>query len=401
MGKHLSIQCKLIVGAPGDSCEKEADAVADNIMRMPEHNFLQRKCSCGEEKLQHQEEDEKEIIQAKFQSPGSFIQRKCTECAKKDEEEAIQRQPLSSFLQRKESSKGTIASEGTGNRINNSRGNGNNIDRTTRSFMENGFGADFGEVKIHTGNEAIQMNRELDAKAFTVGSDIYFNDGQYQPGSDSGKHLLAHELTHTIQQRNHHHVQRAPQKVSLNYSTACPDPAKIAESIPGALSMTDTACNWFISLNQNDQTRVAYLLRQIFLDDSDQVSSQVLTRLLSIRRYLEMAKDGQLFFSCTKGADPDCNGWNAYVRPGERNTIHICLPFYKLTLEERRWTLIHECSHVAGVSLKNEPYYSDFGTVDCTGSVSGTTSDALKTADNYAKIVWCLTRASNVVLRNP
>src|SRR4030095_10063138 len=57
-----------------------------------------------------------------------------------------------------------------------------------------------GNVNIHSGSEAIQMNRELNAKAFTVGSDIYFSEGQYNPASDEGKHLLAHELTHTLQQ---------------------------------------------------------------------------------------------------------------------------------------------------------------------------------------------------------
>jgi hypothetical protein len=76
------------------------------------------------------------------------------------------------------------------------------MDATTRSFMESGFSTDFSGVKIHTNNEGIQMNRELSAKAFTVGNDIYFNEGEYQPNSDNGKHLLAHELTHTIQQNN-------------------------------------------------------------------------------------------------------------------------------------------------------------------------------------------------------
>jgi hypothetical protein len=74
------------------------------------------------------------------------------------------------------------------------------MDHETKNFMESHFGIDFSNVKIHTGSEAVQMSRELNAQAFAVGNDIYFNEGKYNPNFDSGKHLLAHELTHTVQQ---------------------------------------------------------------------------------------------------------------------------------------------------------------------------------------------------------
>jgi peptidoglycan hydrolase-like protein with peptidoglycan-binding domain len=74
------------------------------------------------------------------------------------------------------------------------------MDAATRSEMESSFGADFGRVNIHTDAEAVQMSKELGAQAFTHGNDVYFNKGKYNPGSGEGKHLLAHELTHTIQQ---------------------------------------------------------------------------------------------------------------------------------------------------------------------------------------------------------
>lgn len=82
------------------------------------------------------------------------------------------------------------------------------MDDNTQTFMQSRFGADFSDVKIHTGGEAIQMNRELNAKAFTQGNDIYFNEGQYNPDSTDGKYLLAHELTHTLQQSAS--IRRAP-----------------------------------------------------------------------------------------------------------------------------------------------------------------------------------------------
>ncbi len=77
---------------------------------------------------------------------------------------------------------------------------GNPLDDNTRSDMEHHFGRDLSNVRIHTDNSSQVMNRDIGAKAFTRGSNIYFNSGQYQPDTDSGKRLLAHELTHTVQQ---------------------------------------------------------------------------------------------------------------------------------------------------------------------------------------------------------
>jgi hypothetical protein len=69
-----------------------------------------------------------------------------------------------------------------------------------RNFMEPRFGADFGNVRVHTGESAAQQSADLSARAFTVGQHVFFGRSQYQPESTSGKELIAHELTHTIQQ---------------------------------------------------------------------------------------------------------------------------------------------------------------------------------------------------------
>ena len=163
---NIRVQTNLAVGKTNDPSEQEADATADKVMRMPS-------------------------------SQQSVIQRKCAHC---EEQEKAQRKPLAPFIQQKGTAGGTMASEAVSSKISTTKGSGDSMDNSTKSFMESRFGTDFSSVKIHTGNEAIQMNRELGAKAFTVGSDIYFNQGQYQPESNSGKHLLAHELTHTVQQ---------------------------------------------------------------------------------------------------------------------------------------------------------------------------------------------------------
>lgn len=84
--------------------------------------------------------------------------------------------------------------------LNTTKGKGSKLNDSAKNEMESGFGRDFSQVNIHTGSDAIQMNRELGSKAFTNGNDIFFNKGEYNPSTSDGKHLLAHELTHTVQQ---------------------------------------------------------------------------------------------------------------------------------------------------------------------------------------------------------
>jgi hypothetical protein len=80
------------------------------------------------------------------------------------------------------------------------KGSGSPLSDDVRAYMEPRFGADFSGVQVHTDREAARMNRELSAQAFTHGRDIYMGEGKYNPGSQAGKQLLAHELTHVVQQ---------------------------------------------------------------------------------------------------------------------------------------------------------------------------------------------------------
>jgi Domain of unknown function (DUF4157) len=172
------IQKKLSIGSPNDSYEAEADHVADKVMRM------------------------KEPTQQNVTQTGSLIQKKCTHC----QEEELRKKPLAEsitpLIQRRSTESGgeSHAPSHVESQINSSRGGGSVMDHGTQHFMESRFGTDFSGVRIHTGSQAVQMSKELDAQAFTVGNDVYFNEGKYTPNSDSGRHLLAHELTHTVQQ---------------------------------------------------------------------------------------------------------------------------------------------------------------------------------------------------------
>lgn len=180
-----AIHFKLEVGQPDDTFEREADAVADQVMRMPDPS----------------------------------IQRKCAECEEEEEKARMKPQitsvPASSHALNRKSShwlqkQGDYANASIENSINNKRGSGQPIPGETRSFMETRIGVDFENVNIHTDGQSAQLNKSLGAKAFTIGSDIFFNKGQWNPESSEGKHLLAHELTHVVQQGYAHpKIQRA------------------------------------------------------------------------------------------------------------------------------------------------------------------------------------------------
>lgn len=90
--------------------------------------------------------------------------------------------------------------EDVASRIYRARGGGQPLDNGVQTQMDTAFGADFGAVRVHTSTESDALNRNLGAKAFTTGQDIFFREGAYQPHSSAGQELLAHELTHVVQQ---------------------------------------------------------------------------------------------------------------------------------------------------------------------------------------------------------
>ena len=90
--------------------------------------------------------------------------------------------------------------DGAERSIDQARGGGHGMDHGTRTRMETAFGADFSGVRIHTDRRADGLSQSLSARAFTTGRDVFFRQGEYNPGSSSGRELLAHELTHVVQQ---------------------------------------------------------------------------------------------------------------------------------------------------------------------------------------------------------
>jgi len=126
------------------------------------------------------------------------IQRKVSD----EEEEQVNLKPISrsSIPFGRTQNDGSVSAE-ISQQIQTTQSHGYHLNGETKSFMESRFSTDFSAVKIHTGNYAVQSSEALGAKAFTVGNDIYFNHNKFSPTSRAGIHLLAHELTHTLQQK--------------------------------------------------------------------------------------------------------------------------------------------------------------------------------------------------------
>ncbi len=189
------IQKTLAVGAPNDPFEQEADKVGRQVMdNFGQASSIQTKLSnLGVQKSLIQPMPIGTRISRMVQYRQNMAQAKCENC-----EEEMMAQPKSMGIQL--AGEGGMVSSNIEQRINSQRGSGSPMDAQTKGAMESSFGADFNSVKIHTGTPAVQMSQKLNAHAFTVGSDIFFNKGRYQPQTKEGAGLLAHELTHTVQQ---------------------------------------------------------------------------------------------------------------------------------------------------------------------------------------------------------
>ena len=203
-------QPKLTIGQPGDKYEIEADKVASQVMNAPDslpQERLEEENIPGISQIQRDrdtsvEDDEPDIL-AKLD-----VQRTDDIGVEEDNEELIQAQ--SEILDRVDDEILQTKKSDNPNKpdpidfeveLNNTRGGGFPLPETTLNFMESRFGAAFRDVRIHDDSTAASMNQSIQAQAFTQGKDIYFNSGKYSPDSLEGKSLLAHELTHVVQQR--------------------------------------------------------------------------------------------------------------------------------------------------------------------------------------------------------
>ncbi len=188
----FGVQAKLSIGKSNDKYEVEADKMADTVVAKKQPNNADT-----------------------FFNPSPIVQQKKAKEVQKKEETEIQEKPLAQSItpivqktseekeevqMRSNNNAETEATSNIENKLESSKTGGSSLQENTKTEMESGFGADFSKVRIHNDSNAVQMNKELGSQAFANGNNIYFNEGKYNPNSQDGKHLLAHELTHTVQQ---------------------------------------------------------------------------------------------------------------------------------------------------------------------------------------------------------
>jgi hypothetical protein len=163
------IQTKLTIGAPGDRYEQEADTIARKVV-------------------------------SQINSPTAQAKPATKVLQRQPVGRDITVSPFAGMMQAKEAIGGGPASQDLESSINRAKGGGQALDAGLQQSMGQAMGADFSGVKVHTDANSNQLNQSIQAKAFTTGQDIFFKQGQYDPGSKDGQELIAHELTHVVQQ---------------------------------------------------------------------------------------------------------------------------------------------------------------------------------------------------------
>ena len=165
-----AIQAKLTVNQPGDKYEQEADRVAEQIVRVPEPAVQRNRTTVDAGRTTNltsqQNAEVRERVQKELNSADAGL--------------AFSHSEPENFL--------------------HDLGSGQPMDAASRMFFENRFGLHFGQVRVHTGKEAEGSAEALNARAHTCGARVVFGSGAYNPSTNSGKKLIAHELTHIVQQ---------------------------------------------------------------------------------------------------------------------------------------------------------------------------------------------------------
>jgi hypothetical protein len=194
------IQAKFTLGAAGDKYEQEADRMAKEVvnqinapqlLELPHPGSIQQKAILLSDRRGWREDDE--TAQRKIDA-FQQIWRKDWQASSANEETVGQE-----FEQE----------------LSHAKSSGQSLDAKIQAKMEAGFGADFSRVKVHTDEQSDRLSRSIQAKAFTTGTNIFFKQGEYNPNSRGGQELLAHELTHVVQQSGTIQAQEEPDEYSI------------------------------------------------------------------------------------------------------------------------------------------------------------------------------------------
>ncbi|MDK2745521.1 MAG: DUF4157 domain-containing protein [Nitrospira sp. BO4] len=379
----------LNVSQPNDPAEIEADAVADGVMRMPVGNAQPV---------------------ARGEHSDHAIHRKCDACETEEQE------GIAGPVMRKETCASAMPDPPPGDIPPSIEGvvnsGGRPLDFGTRRFFEPRIGYDLSSVRVFTDPAAGQSAQSIQARAYTLGNNIVFGNGEYSPDSGSGKHLLAHELAHVAQQGKGTGTlelqrQSAPGGGSTTAPATAPtfgascsggatDPcqqsrcttpiADINADLSRAIAYVDSAIAALGTTPLTAGTRRS--LDWYFNSQTDETAATVLARLTCTRNELQDTLTNSRF-----GCHPD-DPFMAYVctsqiSPCQSIRTNVCLTnkYFGKSDRVRAEALIHECAHRAGLSTGSDPHLYDVN----WAFMFMDTADSLRNADSYALFATSVT----------
>jgi uncharacterized protein DUF4157 len=357
-----AIQMKLAISRPGDEYEQEADRVADRVMRAPEP---QRASNCGGE---------------------------CPECRSKHPVQEMER------LQAKHigasGSKGGSIPPVVNEAL---RSPSQSLGAETRAFMEPRFGHDFSQVQVHADTKAADSARALDALAYTVGPHVVFGAKQFVPHTTEGRRLLAHELTHVVQQRSQKNsdrkvVMRQPRpRVEAKFAGCTGAQENQIEAAAQDARAAINAAAAVIGNAYGRPDRLTQAHRQLLLDHFHTTSHDDLRAILGNYTSIKRAFEAGLKFRCETTCKKDvsqavCVGGYAVATKlfGGFGPIHVCFDqspggcdFASSAAHDNTALLIHEAAHrYAGIKGDVYRWDSDYATLSSDAAIDN--------ADSYA-----------------
>jgi hypothetical protein len=257
LSKQAARQTKIIVNAAKDEYEQEADRVAAQVLQMPT--------------LQQQE-------------PARHLSHSVQKMPK------IQRTGIGSY----------VVDEKFSEQLNANKGQGEPLQPKLRNDFEAKFGCNFSGVRIHTGAHADALSCSIHARAFTTGSDIYFRQGEYQPKTTMGQRIIAHELTHVLQQGCSEKRQPVIQCLYLNELQPLPLPTEFLKAAIEAYQQSQSLLDGF-----NQLTEILSEL-QSFNPDERLVLAELETEVKNERNLLgKLYQNGTIIQSCLLGSIKD------------------------------------------------------------------------------------------------
>jgi hypothetical protein len=328
----VNVRPKLRIGAVDDPAEHEAERVANQVTRMTDRG------------------NEVASPDVSMRSGAEPVRRLCADC-----EQDLRRQPAEDEGRRREDEveeipvrrqaadedelveakqapgKAPASSSASAATIQALRGGGSPLPAAERAFFEPRFGRSFEDVRIHTGADADHAARSINARAFTFGHDVAFAGGEYGPGSSQGRHLLAHELTHV--------VQNSTGKDERDLSVR-----RMARGAAGGSPRAN-----FVVVPNDETARVDAAIAIIERMKNDRANYPGCHRFFTdnctggTRTSFIDAVDAAVVWK----RDPNPEGWNGSTHD---NTQHIA--YTRVPYDNSRWaiaaTLVHELMHTCG-----------------------------------------------------